>query len=96
MGKKKYHRRGTMTPVRVLKAILIFGPVAGKAIAAYQSAGGGMNGFSRGVIPAITTSYTGINSNDGNFYSRELLWGWGPVAAVAIASKLGLFRYLRF
>lgn len=84
-----------MTIGKVLKGLLVFGPVLGKSANAYSAAGGGVQGFTRGIVPAITTSYTGINSNDGKFYPTELAWGWGPVVAVALASKAGLFRYLR-
>ena len=66
--------------------VVAFGPVIAKSLNAYQGAGGGLNGVSRGILPAITTSYIGFNTNDGNFYPRELLWGWAPLVAVKAMS----------
>lgn len=95
MAKKKHHRRGGLTAWRAIRGIILFGPVTAKALNAYSQAGGGATGVSRGILPAITTSYIGLNTNDGNFYSRELIWGWGPALIVWAMSKMKLGRLFR-
>lgn len=96
MARKKHSRRGSsLTPWRVLKGVLIFGPVTAKATGAYLGAGGGVNGVSKGILPAITTSYIGLNTNDGKFYWGELVWGWGPPLIIKGAQMLKLGRLFR-
>jgi hypothetical protein len=95
MTKKKGKRSGSITAWRFLKGILIFGPVTAKAANAYVGAGGGMNGVRQGILPAITTSYIGLNTNDGQFYWQELVWGWAPVLIVKAAQMLKLGRLFR-
>lgn len=73
----------------------IFGPPAAKAFSDYKNAGGGINGVIKGVIPSISTSYTGYNPNDGKFYPNNLVVGWAGPIAVFIAGKAGLSRLFR-
>lgn len=69
-------------------------PAGAKAVRDAEAAGGlfSKNGIVKGLVPSISTSYTGLNTNDGKFYGQDLLIGWGPVAIVTVASKLGLFK----
>ena len=82
------------TATKALQGFLMLAPAAAKAIEDTTGAGGFMSksGISKGLIPSLTTSYIGYNPNDKKFYPEELLVGWAPVAIVAVASKLGLFR----
>lgn len=80
----KHKRRGSTRSFTVHKAIklaIAFGPVAAKSLNAYSAAGGGLAGIRGGVLPAITTSYSGFNTNDGKFYPQELAWGYLPLIA---------------
>lgn len=88
--------RGSSLPVKLIKGTILLGPVAAKAISAADSNGGlfSKNGLVKGALPAITTSYSGINTNDGKFYAQDLVTGWGPVGAVLIGEKLGVFRII--
>lgn len=83
-----------MTATKGLEAFLMLAPAGAKAISDADASGGllSKNGIVKGLIPSISTSYTGFNTNDQKFYPQDLLVGWGPVAIVTVASKLGLFR----
>lgn len=77
-----------------MQGFLLLAPAGAKAISDADAAGGlfTKQGFTRGFVPSLSTSYTGINTNDGKFYAQDLAVGWAPIIAVGIASKLGLFR----
>ena len=78
-----------------MKAAIALGPVTSKAISAYSANGGGANGLSRGALPALTTSYTGYNTNDGKFYFNDMATGYVPLFGAWVFGKIAS-RVLRF
>ena len=87
-------RRRGMTATKALQGFLMLAPAVAKGVSDADANGGLMSkqGITKGLVPSISTSYTGYNTNDGKFYPEDMLVGWAPVAIVGIASKLGLFR----
>lgn len=74
----------------MLKVAIALTPVAAKAVQNANTAGGlgTSTGWSRGVFPTISTSYTGYNPNDGKFYMNDLAVGYVPLAGAWVFGKV--------
>jgi hypothetical protein len=94
MHRRRFSRRGIsrrpnrFTIVKGIKLLIALGPVTAKAANAYTANGGGMNGLTKGALPAVTTSYSGYNTNDGKFYFNDMVTGYAPLAAAWAFGKI--------
>ncbi|SRR6266404_6793294 len=110
MAKSKQHRRKSrrgslrtrakshISAASILGGIIAVTPVAVKSYDNFKSSGGGINGVMKGILPTISTSYTGYNPNDGKFYAQNLVVGYVPliggIVATKLLNKVGLIRRL--
>lgn len=78
----------------MLKLGIMFLPAAARAVNDAENAGGIMtkNGIVKGLIPSLSTSYTGVNTNDGKFYAQDLAYGYAPIILEEVLSKVGIFK----
>jgi hypothetical protein len=99
------HRRGfsrlprkrpsRLTGVRVLKALVAFGPEAAAAASEYSANGGGMNGISHGLLPSISSAYTGYNPETKDWKINRMVIGYVPIlGAWALGKALGKLRVI--
>ena len=82
------HSKPHITAPNIISGIVALVPVSVKAYDNYKKSGGGVNGIMKGILPTLSTSYSGYNPNDGKFYPNELIVGYIPLGASIIVNKL--------
>jgi hypothetical protein len=71
-----------------MKVAIALTPVAAYALQNYQSSGGGINGLTKGILPTISTAYTGYNPNDKKWRLGDMTIGYVPLAGAWIFGKI--------
>lgn len=76
-----------MTFHRAVKYAIAVGPVAGVAINAFQSNGGGVKGASA-AVGVLTSAYTGYDVTNNSFEPSNLTLGYVPLLGAWVWGKV--------